>query len=219
MAGAKIKMKEYLLQHVGEDVSRETLREVAGNIQDWQRSLRQLRQETGLDIVATQTGYILTSAEPVHTPQIRRPIDNRLKYAVLQRDNSTCQRCGANIHNTPNVKLVIDHKIPVEMGGETTIDNLWTLCSDCNGGKQAFFQDENAERMKEIMQMESAVKRLKAYFELYPNIVIEPIKLSTVANVRDWERTLRLVRAKEGMQLEWIRPCSEYPMGGYIYRP
>lgn len=219
MAGAKIKMKEYLLQHVGEDVSRETLREVAGNIQDWQRSLRQLRQETGLDIVATQTGYILTSAEPVHTPQIRRPIDNRLKYAVLQRDNSTCQRCGANIHNTPNVKLVIDHKIPVEMGGETTIDNLWTLCSDCNGGKQAFFQDENAERMKEIMQMESAAKRLKAYFELYPNIVIEPIKLSTVANVRDWERTLRLVRAKEGMQIEWIRPCSEYPMGGYIYRP
>lgn len=219
MAGAKIKMKEYLLQHIGEDVSRETLREVAGNIQDWQRSLRQLRQETGLDIVATQTGYILTSAEPVHTPQIRRPIDNRLKYAVLQRDNSTCQRCGANIHNTPNVKLVIDHKIPVEMGGETTIDNLWTLCSDCNGGKQAFFQDENAERMKEIMQMESAAKRLKAYFELYPNIVIEPIKLSTVANVRDWERTLRLVRAKEGMQLEWIRPCSEYPMGGYIYRP
>lgn len=219
MAGAKIKMKEYLLQHIGEDVSRETLREVAGNIQDWQRSLRQLRQETGLDIVATQTGYILTSAEPVHTPQIRRPIDNRLKYAVLQRDNSTCQRCGANIHNTPNVKLVIDHKIPVEMGGETTIDNLWTLCSDCNGGKQAFFQDENAERMKEIMQMESAAKRLKAYFELYPNIVIEPIKLATVANVRDWERTLRLVRAKEGMQLEWIRPCSEYPMGGYIYRP
>ena len=50
MAGAKTKMKEYLLRHVGEDVTRETLREVAGNIQDWQRSLRQLRQETGLDI-------------------------------------------------------------------------------------------------------------------------------------------------------------------------
>lgn len=219
MAGAKIKMKEYLLQHVGENVTRETLREVAGGIQDWQRSLRTLRQETGLDIVPTQTGYILTSAEPIHTPQIRRPIDNRLKYAVLQRDNSTCQRCGANIHNTPNVKLVIDHKIPVELGGDTTIDNLWTLCSDCNGGKQAFFQDANADRMKVIMQMDSAAKRLKAYFELYPNTVIEPIKLSTVANVRDWERTLRLVRAKENMLLEWVRPCADFPMGGYIYRP
>lgn len=217
MAGAKTKMKEYLLQHVGEDVTRETLREVAGNIQDWQRSLRQLRQETGLDIVATATGYILTSSKPVREPQIRRSIDNKLKYAVLQRDNSTCQRCGANIQNTPNVKLVIDHKIPVEMGGETLIDNLWTLCSECNGGKQAFFQDENTERMKEIMKMSSASKRLKAYFELYANKVIEPIKLSTIANVRDWERTLRLVRAKEGMNIEWIRPNEEYPMGGYIY--
>ena len=217
MAGAKIKMKEYLLQHVGEDVSRETLREVAGGIQDWQRSLRQLRQETGLDIVATQTGYILTSAEPVRAPQLRRAIDNRLKYAVLQRDNSTCQRCGANIYNTPNVKLVIDHKVPVELGGETTIDNLWTLCSDCNGGKQAFFKDDNADRMREIMQMESAAKRLKAYFELYPNTVIEPLKLASVANVRDWERTLRLVRSKEGMQINWIRPNSEFPMGGYVY--
>ena len=219
MAGAKIKMKEYLLQHVGEDVSRETLREVAGGIQDWQRSLRQLRQETGLDIVATQTGYILTSAEPVRAPQLRRAIDNRLKYAVLQRDNSTCQRCGANIYNTPNVKLVIDHKVPVELGGETTIDNLWTLCSDCNGGKQAFFKDDNADRMREIMQMESAAKRLKAYFELYPNTVIEPLKLASVANVRDWERTLRLVRSKEGMQINWIRPNSEFPMGGYVYTP
>lgn len=219
MAGAKNKIKEYLLQHVGEEVTRETLREVAGNIQDWQRSLRTLRQETGLDIVATNKGYILTSAEPVHTPQKRKAIDNKLKYAVLQRDNSTCQRCGANIHNTPNVKLVIDHKIPVEMGGKTTIDNLWTLCSECNGGKQAFFQDDNAERVKEIMQMGSAAKRLKAYFELYPNIVIEPIKLSTIANVRDWERTLRLVREKEGMHIEWIRPNPGNPMGGYIYIP
>ena len=217
MPGAKDKMKAYLFEHVGEDITRETLREVAGNIQDWQRSLRQLRQETGLDIVATQTGYILTSTEPVRQPQIRRAIDNRLKYAVLQRDNSTCQRCGANIHNTPNVKLVIDHKIPVELGGETTIDNLWTLCRECNGGKQAFFQDDDADQLKAVMQMESAAKRLKAYFEMYPNTIIEPMKLSTIANVRDWERTLRLVRAKEGMNIEWIRPNEEHPMGGYIY--
>jgi len=42
MPSAKNKMKTYLLHHVGEEVTRETLREVAGNIQDWQRSLRQL---------------------------------------------------------------------------------------------------------------------------------------------------------------------------------
>lgn len=217
MASAKSKLHEFFLMHVGEDVPREVLREVAGGIQDWQRSLRQLRQETGLDIVATRTGYVLTSAEPKYEPQLRKNIDNRLKYAVLQRDNSTCQRCGANIHNTPNVKLVVDHKIPVELGGDTIIDNLWTLCSDCNGGKQAFFTDADTERMKEIMQMSSAAKRLQAFFELNANMVIEPVKLQTVANVRDWERTLRLVRQKENMNIQWIRPCTDYPMGGYIY--
>lgn len=217
MASAKERIKDYLLNHIGEDVTRETLREVAGNIQDWQRALRTLRQETGLDIVATKTGYILTSDVPVNTPQIRKAIDNKLKYAVLQRDNSTCQRCGANIYNTPNVKLVIDHKIPVELGGDTTIDNLWTLCSDCNGGKQAFFSDPRAEEVKEIMKMSSASKRLAAYFELYPNVVIEPIKLQSIANVRDWERTLRMVRTNKGMDISWIRPNTKYPMGGYIY--
>lgn len=219
MASAKDKMKAYLLSHVGEDITREKLREVAGNIQDWQRSLRQLRQETGLDIKATKNGYILTSDIPVNTPQIRKAIDNKLKYAVFQRDNSTCQRCGANIYNTPNVKLVVDHKIPVELGGDTTIDNLWTLCSDCNGGKQAFFSDPKASEVKEIMKLSSAGKRLAAYFQLYPDTVIEPMKLQTIANVRDWERTLRMVRANEDMDISWIRPCSEYPMGGYIYRP
>ena len=122
-----------------------------------------------------------------------------------------------SIYNTPNVKLVIDHKIPVELGGDTTIDNLWTLCSDCNGGKQAFFSDPKAEEVKEIMKMSSASKRLAAYFELYPNVVIEPIKLQSIANVRDWERTLRMVRTNKGMDISWIRPNTKYPMGGYIY--
>lgn len=219
MASAKDKMKEYFLSHVGEDISRETLREVAGGIQDWQRALRTLRQETGLDIVATKTGYVLTSDVPQHIPQIRRPIDNRLKYAVLQRDNSTCQRCGANIQNTPNVKLVIDHKLPVELGGETVIDNLWTLCSDCNGGKQSFFVDEDTEQIKEIMQMSGAPKKIRAYFELKPEKVIDPFTLQNIAGVRDWERTLRMVRQKTGMDIQWIKPCPEYPMGGYIYHP
>jgi hypothetical protein len=217
MASAKDKIKNYLLNHVGVEISRETLREVSGDIQDWQRALRTLRQESGLDIVATSTGYILTSTVPVRQPQLRKVIDNKLKYAVLQRDNSTCQRCGANIHNTPDVKLVIDHKIPVELGGDTTIDNLWTLCNDCNGGKQAFFTDRHTDRIKEIMEYNSAAKRLQAYFELYPNQIIDPIKLQVIANVRDWERTLRMVRQKEGMDIEWVRPTANNPMGGYIY--
>jgi len=217
MASAKNKLYDYFMAHIGEDISRETLREVAGNIQDWQRALRQLRQETGLDIQATKTGYILTSATPKNDPQLRKNIDGKLRYAVLQRDNSTCQRCGANIHNTPDVKLVVDHKIPVELGGETIIDNLWTLCSICNGGKQAFFINEKTEKIQEIMKMSSAASRLQAYFQLNSGKVLEPTNLQTIANVRDWERTLRLIRQKHHMDIRWVKPSKEYPMGGYIF--
>ena len=215
MASAKTKLHEFFLTHVGEEIDRETLREVAGNIQDWQRSLRQLRQETGLDIVATAKGYILTSIEPVNKPKIREQINDKLRYAVLQRDNSTCQRCGRGIAD--GVKLAVDHKIPVDMGGTTTIDNLWTLCTDCNGGKKSFFSDEDASLMKEIGSLSSAQKKLKLYFESNPNKVIDPTKLQIVASVRDWERTLRKLRQDTGMDIQYLRPCTEYPMGGYIY--
>lgn len=215
MAGAKIKLQEYFMSHVGEDIDRETLRKVAGDIQDWQRSLRQLRQETGLDIVATQTGYILTSAVPVNAPKIREQINDKLRYAVLQRDNSICQRCGRGIRD--GVKLAVDHKIPVDMGGATTLDNLWTLCTECNGGKKSFFSDEDADVMKKIATLSSAQKKLQVYFEARPNEVISPTKLQIVASVRDWERTLRKLRQDTGMDIQYVRPTRDCPMGGYIY--
>lgn len=216
MASAKEKMHQYLLEHVGEDISREVLRDVAGNIQDWQRSLRQLRQETGLDIVATKTGYILTSLTPIRDALKRDAINAKLRYAVLQRDNSTCQRCGRSISD--GVKLAVDHKIPVDMGGETTIDNLWTLCTDCNGGKKSFFNDNESTLMKEIQELGGAQKKLKKYFEAHPNEIIAPVKLQVVASVRDWERTLRKLRQDTGMNIQYIRPSKECPLGGYIYK-
>lgn len=215
MAGAKSKLHEYFMNHVGEEIDRETLRSVAGNIQDWQRSLRQLLQETGLDIVPTAKGYILTSATPVHIPKIREQINDKLRYAVLQRDNSTCQRCGRGIAD--GVKLAVDHKVPVNMGGATTLDNLWTLCTECNGGKKSFFSDEDAEIMKEIRSMSSAQKKLKAYFEAHPNKIIDPTKLQIVASVRDWERTLRKLRQDTCMDIQYVRPSADCPLGGYIY--
>ena len=215
MASAKAKLHKYFMAHVGEEIDRETLRSVAGNIQDWQRSLRQLRQETGLNIISTAKGYILTDAAPVNKPKIREQINDKLRYAVLQRDNSVCQRCGRGIAD--GVKLAIDHKLPVDMGGSTTIDNLWTLCTDCNGGKKSFFSDEDADLMKRIHELKGAQNKLKLYFESNPNKVIDPTKLQIVASVRDWERTLRKLRADTGMNIQYVRPSSEYPMGGYIY--
>ncbi len=61
-----------------------------------------------------------------------RSVNLRLRWKVLNRDNFTCKNCGAS---PPKAKLQVDHIHPWSKGGETTIDNLQTLCIKCNGGK------------------------------------------------------------------------------------
>ena len=64
-----------------------------------------------------------------------RVIPDKLRYKVLKRDNFKCCACGASPAKDPSVELHIDHIVPWSKGGETTFDNLQTLCSRCNLGK------------------------------------------------------------------------------------
>lgn len=60
----------------------------------------------------------------------KRPrIPTGIKKAVFERDNHTCLMCGS-IEN-----LVLDHIHPHCEGGSSDIENLQTLCRDCNGRK------------------------------------------------------------------------------------
>ena len=65
----------------------------------------------------------------------RRDINLRLRFKVMQRDGFKCCICGKSPATTPGLVLHIDHIKPWSKGGETTLDNLQTLCSDCNLGK------------------------------------------------------------------------------------
>jgi len=56
-----------------------------------------------------------------------------LRFDIFRRDSYRCQICGATAFD--GVKLEIDHKIPVIKGGKDEMDNLWTLCFNCNRGK------------------------------------------------------------------------------------
>lgn len=69
-----------------------------------------------------------------------RDISNKLRFAVLKRDHYKCCICGASPAKDPSVELHIDHIIPWSKGGETTLDNLQTLCSKCNLGKSDSLQ-------------------------------------------------------------------------------
>ncbi len=64
-----------------------------------------------------------------------RVIPDKLRYKVLKRDNFKCCACGASPAKDPSVELHIDHIVPWSKGGETTFENLQTLCSRCNIGK------------------------------------------------------------------------------------
>lgn len=62
-----------------------------------------------------------------------RSLSLRKRFFVLKRDGFTCCMCGANGHG---VKLEVDHIIPVAEDGSDALDNLQTLCFDCNRGKR-----------------------------------------------------------------------------------
>lgn len=62
----------------------------------------------------------------------RQPISRRVRFLVLQRDNFTCQYCGAR---APEKELEVDHAHPVSRGGLSDLNNLVTACFTCNRGK------------------------------------------------------------------------------------
>lgn len=62
----------------------------------------------------------------------REPISKRLRFAILQRHSFTCVYCGAR---APNVRLELDHAVPVSAGGTSDKFNLVVACVDCNAGK------------------------------------------------------------------------------------
>lgn len=61
--------------------------------------------------------------------------------ATFLRDNFTCQECGFHQMREDRPwlpdfsNLECDHIIPLARGGETTMDNLQTLCKECNRKK------------------------------------------------------------------------------------
>lgn len=59
----------------------------------------------------------------------------RLRWKVLHRDHFTCCCCGRSPASTIGLELHVDHIIPWSKGGQTILENLRTLCSDCNLGK------------------------------------------------------------------------------------
>lgn len=68
-----------------------------------------------------------------------------LKKAILERDNYRCVVCGRG--QKEGVELHIDHIKPKDFGGEATLDNGQTLCSQHNFLKKNLKQTETGKRL------------------------------------------------------------------------
>lgn len=66
-------------------------------------------------------------------------LSKRLRYEILRRDNHTCRYCGGS---APDVKLTVDHVLPVALGGSDESTNLVAACADCNAGKSSSNPDQ-----------------------------------------------------------------------------
>ena len=73
-------------------------------------------------------------------------IKNKLRFAVLNRDDFTCQYCGKLAQD---IQLEVDHIISVKQGGQTRMNNLITACGECNKGKGAA-QKVDSKRRNEM---------------------------------------------------------------------
>ena len=142
--GARAKLREYFLAHIGEVLSSDTLREIAG-ISEWARRVRELRNEEGWDIVTHNDRsnlkpgeYLLVSDKP--KPAFARGISKETRAYVLDRNGFTCQMCGTaagEVHpydQGRKTRLHIGHIVDKSMGGSDKPSNLRAICSVCNEG-------------------------------------------------------------------------------------
>lgn len=91
-------------------------------------------------------------------------LSRRLRYEILRRDGFCCHYCGAPAHE--GVPLVVDHVIPVALGGSDEPTNLLTACRSCNAGKAATNPDddlvarvdERAQRWASAMERAAAIQ-------------------------------------------------------------
>jgi hypothetical protein len=143
--GARSKLREYILGHVGQVMNSEELRLAADNTSEWARRIRELRTEEGFQILTHNDRSDLKPGQyllldPVPIPAFERGISKETRAYVLDRNGFTCQMCGAvageqhPFDPTRKTRLHIGHIIDKSMGGTDDPTNLRAICSVCNEG-------------------------------------------------------------------------------------
>ncbi len=94
---------------------------------------------------------------------------------IMERDNWTCQRCGAKDD------LTIDHIVPRSRGGSGDDDNLQVLCGRCNSGKGAREDQSTSRQVQSDVESTSDQRR--------PNVASSTLTLTVAEQNLNLNRT------------------------------
>lgn len=83
-------------------------------------------------------------------------MNNSIRFAILERDNFTCQYCG---RGAPEVKLEVDHIIAHSQGGKDESTNLVTACRACNLHKS----DKDIKPLTEPKRIQLPKQKTESY--------------------------------------------------------
>lgn len=95
----------------------------------WRAALIRASNSVETD-VGSHALAIISSPQP---ERVREALSLRKRFFVMKRDSFACVLCGSSGHG---VRLEVDHRVPFAKGGTDELDNLQTLCFDCNRGKR-----------------------------------------------------------------------------------
>jgi hypothetical protein len=99
-----------------------------------------------------QSGFLIKIAKGIYKYDPSKAYKRELedftaaqKEAILKRDGYKCVICGRG--EKDGVELHVDHIKPKDLGGEATIENGQTLCSQHNFMKKNLKQTETGKKM------------------------------------------------------------------------
>lgn len=108
-------------------------------IKSYARRLRELDEEgweirSNIDESNLAPGTYRLASLDMRPPRARKAI--KLRYEVLERDGFKCRDDGRS-PDRHGVTLQIHHLQFVSQGGDNSMENLITLCSDCHAGRHS----------------------------------------------------------------------------------
>jgi hypothetical protein len=94
----------------------------------------------------------------------------KIRFEIFKRDKFICQYCG---RTPPDVKLEVDHIMPLSQGGSDESANLLTSCWDCNRGKAGDplgFIKIRKDLVEEMESLQEKEMQLREYQKLCEEI-------------------------------------------------